>query len=175
MENSANGQSTCLPKPKICLMSTPKANRPNLIRSKPSRRSCISRISAISVESLDDWSVISSTKSRISLVDKSLKRVRRARRTVTKRLKLSSSFVEMMRKSTSKLSESDFKEVSPNYPSGGSFNGTQFSRIVSEREIQLFDDYDLVVWEATPEKKSKKKNFLNMFRKLIKFSEKRDE
>ena len=154
-------------------MSTPKANRENLVRSSR-RRSCMSTFSAISAESLEDWSVLSS-KSKMSVVDKSLKRVRRTRRTLVKKLKLSTSTMETIRTSTSKLSENDFTEVSPSYPSDKSFNGSQFSRIISEREISHFDDYDLVVWEASPEKESAKKKFLNVFRKISRLSGKNEK
>ena len=153
-------------------MSTPKANRDNFVRSKGRRRSCMSTVSAISVESLDNWSVISFGKRKTSVVDKSLKRVRRS---VAKKLRLSTSIMEKMRTSTSKLCKNDFTEVSSSYPSDKSFNGSQTSRIISEREIPLFDDYDLVVWEATPEKKSKKKKFFNVLRKITQLSRKSEK
>ena len=146
-------------------ISTPKADRASMSLR---RRSCIE---SLSIESLGDWSIISSkNNSKNSLVEKSLKRCRRVGRTMTKKLRISNSFRDKWRRSNLKLSDKDFLEIETNE---GSFNGSHFSRIVSEREITMFDDYDLVVWDSSnwddsSKKKSKKNIFSLIKRKLTK-------
>ena len=144
-------------------ISTPKVNR---LSMSLRRGSCIE---SISIQSLEDWSIISSKNNlQKSLVEKSLKRCRQVGRKMTKKLRISNSFRDKWRRSNLKLSDKDFFEIETNEASS---SGCHFSRIVSEREITMFDDYDLVVWDSSnledSTKNKSKKNILNFIKRKL--------
>jgi len=138
-------------------MSTPKPRRlSSLMEQRESQ-------SQLSVESLNDWSMISgnSDKSYTSMIENSLKRVKSSRKKFLKKMKISKS--QVREKVWNRISSTQIQEIGPDYPTG-EFNSQLSTRIISSNELPSFEDYDFVVWNISPEKKKKRK-FIDFFKR----------
>ena len=150
-------------------ISTPKQER----AGNPDRRNSLMPQwgkRSESIESLNNWSVISSVGSRTSVLENSLKRVRSARKNIVKKLKLSKT--HLRHRVMNKLSKTQVEEVSEDQSmveDGLNWvtDGHHTSRIVSVKELASFEEYDFVVWNVTPEKKKSRRS--QAFFELFKF------
>ena len=142
--------------------STPKPRRLSDVfegRKSLSQKS----LSGLSIESLNDWSIVSSGRSRTSILENSLKRAKTTRKKIRQKLKLSRN--NLHEKVLNRMSKTTIEEINPDY-STDMFNGQICSRIVSVNELPSFEEYDFVVWNVSPEKKKRK--FFEFFKRSMK-------
>ena len=147
-------------------MSTPAPRRLSSI-TKNKRLSQLSGISQLSTDSISDWSILTdkSNRSRISSVSQNL---RFTKNRMTKKLKTAKT--RFRSKMQNKCSKTHIEEIPvPHWPANKSFDKEKSQRIVSKREDLTFEEYDMVVWEASPEKKKRRKIF-DLFKKSKKTS-----
>ena len=147
---------------KALRFSTPNpARNPKMLKR---RISCISAFSTCTDQFGNDLSIASSTASRTSTISQFGLSLKARQKELTKRLKRG-------RKKRRKLAKTDIVEYEHEHVYDAvpreENKSESSSRIVREKEDLLFEEYDLVVWEATPEKK--KKSFFH----FLKFSSKK--
>ena len=147
-------------------MSTPIPRRLSAVPSKK-RLSQVSGVSQIANDSISDWSILTdqSNRSRLSSVSQN---IRSTRHRMAKKVQLARR--KFRAKLQNKISKTHIEELAvPNWPANQDFDAEKCQRIVSCREDLVFEEYDMVVWEASPEKKKRKKllDFFKISKKLL--------